>query len=401
MNKYSIHAGPTIPESLINTVRNIAEINESEYDYIAYFKGKKYELKAKSLWDAKQKAVNHFSPPKKDLGQLAVELVNKEGPARIQFEDINESIDIQSLINRLRAEWVNVDKMSTETAAKVGVMLDKLPTKVLRAVSKADIKFVSSLALNRVSRRKNVTEETEIIEEGRPLYQIARDIRRDWKNVNYAAAPYLSALGSLDSIKDNYEADSGKSIVLYFLANAGTWKGPKAKEIKAELKAMLKEDTESLNEISKEKLKNYLIRSRAESPALYRQHTKNASQTLAGDDYDPNAEERLRKTANKIWNRNVGFHKALDRVSEEKSVHDIEPLDELSQQTLINYLRKSRKSEYDQLPKQSNGLPINTLRAERNLPPVKHRKYINRRRGIDSASSKLPLGVGLSVFADG
>jgi hypothetical protein len=74
----------------------------------------------------------------------------------------------------------------------------------------------------------------------RSLYLIAKDIRKDWKNVNYAAKPYLEALGSLDQVTDNYYLDSGKSMVLYFLANAGTWRGETAKAIKAELKSITK-----------------------------------------------------------------------------------------------------------------------------------------------------------------
>lgn len=76
--------------------------------------------------------------------------------------------------------------------------------------------------------------------QNRPLSNIAHDIRRDWKNVNYAAKPYLAAMFDLDRIDDQYMFDSGRSIVLYFLSNAGTWRGPVAKTIKAELKAMLK-----------------------------------------------------------------------------------------------------------------------------------------------------------------
>jgi hypothetical protein len=45
---------------------------------------------------------------------------------------------------------------------------------------------------------------------------------------------------SLTYITDDYYFDSGKTIVLYFLSNAGTWKGENAKRIKAELKAMCK-----------------------------------------------------------------------------------------------------------------------------------------------------------------
>ena len=70
----------------------------------------------------------------------------------------------------------------------------------------------------------------------RPLYAIAREIRADWKRVNYAAVPYLQAMADLSSIDDNYGMDNAKSIVVYFLANAGTWRGEIAKAIKAELK---------------------------------------------------------------------------------------------------------------------------------------------------------------------
>jgi len=74
----------------------------------------------------------------------------------------------------------------------------------------------------------------------RSLSAIAAEIRQDWKKVNYAAKPYLDAMGSLNSINDNYFMDSGKSIVLYFLSNASSWRGEVAKRVKAELKAMCK-----------------------------------------------------------------------------------------------------------------------------------------------------------------
>lgn len=74
----------------------------------------------------------------------------------------------------------------------------------------------------------------------RPLYTIADEIRKDWKNIYFGAAPYLHAMQQLDSIHDDYGYDSGKSIVLYFLANAATWKGETARRIKAELKAIAK-----------------------------------------------------------------------------------------------------------------------------------------------------------------
>ena len=74
----------------------------------------------------------------------------------------------------------------------------------------------------------------------RPLYTIATEIRRNWKTVSPYAAPYLQAMGTLNSIEDNYGFDSAYSIVSYFLANAGSWRGEVARSIKAELKAMLR-----------------------------------------------------------------------------------------------------------------------------------------------------------------
>ena len=74
----------------------------------------------------------------------------------------------------------------------------------------------------------------------RPLCEIAREIRKTWTKVSPYAEPYLEAMESLDSINDNYYFDSGKSVVLYFLGNASTWRGEDARRIKAELKEMLK-----------------------------------------------------------------------------------------------------------------------------------------------------------------
>ena len=73
------------------------------------------------------------------------------------------------------------------------------------------------------------------------VYELAREIRRDWKNVNYAARPYLDAMSGLVEITDSYGLDSGASIVRYFLSNASSWRGQRAREIKAELNRRLKQ----------------------------------------------------------------------------------------------------------------------------------------------------------------
>ena len=83
--------------------------------------------------------------------------------------------------------------------------------------------------------------ETNTLTNPRPLSAIARDIRRCWMpKVGYAAEPYVAAMAQLDTMKDKYIYDDAVTIVLYFLTNAVTWRGPDAKRIKNELKAMLK-----------------------------------------------------------------------------------------------------------------------------------------------------------------
>jgi hypothetical protein len=74
----------------------------------------------------------------------------------------------------------------------------------------------------------------------RPLSIIAKEIKSDWKNVYFGAVPYLETMETLNNIEDTYYgADTAKSIVIYFLSNATTWRGETARRIKAELKLML------------------------------------------------------------------------------------------------------------------------------------------------------------------
>jgi hypothetical protein len=74
----------------------------------------------------------------------------------------------------------------------------------------------------------------------RPLKEIASEAYNDWHKPYFGAAPYLEAMFHLDSIDDMFGQDDARSIVLYFLSNATTWRGETARRIKAELKAMVK-----------------------------------------------------------------------------------------------------------------------------------------------------------------
>lgn len=75
----------------------------------------------------------------------------------------------------------------------------------------------------------------------RKLKDIAKEIRLDWKNVYFGAVPYLDAMKSLDYVDDMYGCEDGRTIVIYFLSNAQSWKGDTARRIKAELKKQLAE----------------------------------------------------------------------------------------------------------------------------------------------------------------
>lgn len=75
--------------------------------------------------------------------------------------------------------------------------------------------------------------------EQRAIYTIAAEIRKSWKNVNYAAEPYLKAMFTLIDKDSNYIADSATDIVLRFLCNANGWRGEDARRIKKELKSIV------------------------------------------------------------------------------------------------------------------------------------------------------------------
>ncbi len=82
--------------------------------------------------------------------------------------------------------------------------------------------------------------DTSIELKDKLVKEIAGIISADWKNVYYGAEPYLLAMYSLNTLQDMYGSDSGKSIVVYFLANAQTWRGPIAKQVKKELNQRIK-----------------------------------------------------------------------------------------------------------------------------------------------------------------
>ena len=72
--------------------------------------------------------------------------------------------------------------------------------------------------------------------------EIAHAIAKDWQNISPYAKDYLNAMKEIRSVNDNYYADSAHSVILYFLANAGSYRGENARTYKALLKDLLKEN---------------------------------------------------------------------------------------------------------------------------------------------------------------
>lgn len=51
----------------------------NQFGYVCFYNGKRHELYASSLWDAKQKAVAHFKVPKSKEHMVSVLLAEKDG----------------------------------------------------------------------------------------------------------------------------------------------------------------------------------------------------------------------------------------------------------------------------------------------------------------------------------
>jgi hypothetical protein len=81
---------------------------------------------------------------------------------------------------------------------------------------------------------------TKTLNERVSVSEIAHAIAKDWQNVSPYAADYLNAMKEIRSVEDNYYADTAKSVILYFLANASTYRGENARSYKALLRELVK-----------------------------------------------------------------------------------------------------------------------------------------------------------------
>lgn len=78
----------------------------------------------------------------------------------------------------------------------------------------------------------------------RTIAEIAAEIEIEWakskSGVHYTARPYLSAMHNLSDKRSRFFEDDAKSVVLYFLSNSASYRGPVAKAHKAELREIIK-----------------------------------------------------------------------------------------------------------------------------------------------------------------
>ncbi len=96
---------------------------------------------------------------------------------------------------------------------------------------------------NRSASMMTSAEIAALTQQPRALYKIAAEISRDWHTLGRtfpAAEPYRYAMATMEDITNEYGADTGRSVVLYFLSNAAQWRGETARRIKEELKELVR-----------------------------------------------------------------------------------------------------------------------------------------------------------------
>jgi hypothetical protein len=73
----------------------------------------------------------------------------------------------------------------------------------------------------------------------RPLSEIALEIQKEWRRLNYAAVTPVAAMHHLQHIDDRYGGNPARAVVRDFLGCSVAWTGPAARRIKAELFGLL------------------------------------------------------------------------------------------------------------------------------------------------------------------
>jgi hypothetical protein len=105
--------------------------------------------------------------------------------------------------------------------------------------NEAPMDSISRINGNRLFKQTTVSQAFGDIKQQR-LCDIAAIIYHTWTNPYFGAKPYIQAMQLLENMDSMFGCDDAKDIVLRFLCNAQSWRGPIAREVKAELKRRLK-----------------------------------------------------------------------------------------------------------------------------------------------------------------
>jgi len=243
-------------------------MNESKTTYWKW-QGKEYELHFKWVErnDYKGCDVYAYLPVRTLLGTIEAgkyangdwKVINATVVDEFQGQGLG-TILYKELFKKLKGQTIYSDTAINSRAVhkiwkKIGAEKIRVGGKVSYVIKNVNIKKNKIMNPNRqfaksirefiedrqsIERGESVVNESVVNEATRSLSAIAQEIYKDWgSKISPHAKPYLEAMATLDSINDNYFMDSGRSVVLYFLSNANTWKGDTARRIKKELKAML------------------------------------------------------------------------------------------------------------------------------------------------------------------
>jgi len=79
----------------------IIKVLKEETEFEVFYAGKKIDIKAKDLWDAKQQAIKQFKVPKSKEGRVAIMSKAAMKNQDFRFENIDEDFDWNKNMNKL------------------------------------------------------------------------------------------------------------------------------------------------------------------------------------------------------------------------------------------------------------------------------------------------------------
>jgi len=74
----------------------------------------------------------------------------------------------------------------------------------------------------------------------RPLFLVAEEIEKDWIDITEDCKYYIECMKELKRINNRQGFDSGKTFVVYFLAECILWHTSNSRKLKKELEEMIK-----------------------------------------------------------------------------------------------------------------------------------------------------------------